>query len=261
MENILDIVIKKYEIFLLVFVRMTGIFVMTPIFSRNSIPNAFKIGFAFFISLIVMTTISPNQFSLNTDNTVILIVRELLVGLIVGFISYLFFTTLYIAGQIIDMQIGFGMVNVLDPQHRVQVPVVGNFFYIIAIFILLIINGHHTLIEAVIASYKILPIGQYVIVDGVYLNIIKIITEIFIIGFKISGPILATIFITNVMLGILARTVPQMNVFIVGMPLKIIVGFIIMIFTMPLYILALQHIFNNMFEEIFNFFKALQLRG
>jgi len=254
-----QLIFSEYNLFLLIFVRMTGIFIITPIFSRNNIPKILKVSFAFIVSLIAFNTLV--QQGIEVDNSIsfiIQIAKELSIGLIVGFISYLFFISLFIAGQIIDTQVGFGMVNVFDPAHNTQVPITGNFYYILALLVFFTINGHHWFLEAIVKSYSILPLGDISMTKDILYQIIDIFTEIFNIGFKISSPILATVFLINVLLGVLAKTVPQMNVFVVGMPLKILIGIITIFLTLPIYLIALEHIFDNMSGEIFNFFKLLK---
>ncbi|WP_207751323.1 flagellar biosynthetic protein FliR [Anaeromonas frigoriresistens] len=256
--DLFDYIFSEYQTFILVFIRMTGIFIITPIFSRTNIPSIFKVSFALLLSIITFSTISEQGISFDTEiHLVILIIKELSVGLIIGFISYLFFISLFIAGQIIDTQIGFGMVNLFDPQHNAQVPITGNLYYILALLIFLTIDGHHWFLQAIIKSYSILPLGSISINEGILKQMIYVFSEIFNIGFKISSPILATVFLANILLGIIARTMPQMNVFVVGMPLKIIVGILTIFITLPIYLIALQHIFDNMSGEIFNFLQLL----
>ncbi len=258
MEALFVNIINKYQIFLLILIRMTGLFIITPVFSRDNMPSIFKIGLAFFCSVILINVLDVGALSITPYELIIFSIKELLVGLMLGFISYLFFTSLYLAGQIVDMQMGFGMVNVLDPQHNIQVPVTGTLYYIISLLIFLTLDGHHTLLEALVKSYEYVPIGQFKFADGIINQLIRILTQTFIIGFKISGPVLAAILLADVLLGILAKTMPQMNVFVVGMPLKILVGIATIIITLPLFIATLQHIFTNMYEEIFNFLKVIQ---
>lgn len=257
MNGIFVNIINNSQLFLLILVRMTGLFFITPIFSRRNIPNTIKIGLSLFCAIILVNIIQVDLLNLSYFDLFLFIVRELLVGLIMGFISYLFFSSLYIAGQVIDMQIGFGMVNVLDPQSNTQVPIIGNLYYIIALFIFMIIDGHHWLLDALVRSYEYIPIGYFEFSDQFISQLIRIISQVFIIGFKISGPILAAIFLVDVLLGIFAKTIPQMNVFIVGMPLKILVGIAIIIITLPLFFSTLQYIFSNMYEEIFSFLKTI----
>lgn len=258
MESLFNDILNKYEIFLMILVRMTGLFLVTPIFSRNNIPNIMKIGFSFLCSIILVNVLDIEVLELAPYELIILSLKELLVGLMLGFISYLFFSSLYLAGQVIDMQIGFGMVNIFDPQNNIQVPVMGTYYYLISMLLFLIFDGHHILLDALVQSYEYIPVGQFKFINDIISQLIRILSKSFMLGFKISAPILASIFLADVLLGILAKTMPQMNVFIVGMPLKILVGLATIIITLPLFIATLQHIFTNMYEEIFNFLKVIQ---
>ena len=128
------LIINGFDMFLLVFVRMTGLFVVAPIFGRKNIPTYFKIGFSFFIALILVNTtaVQVAQYDDNLLSYALLIAKEFIVGLSIGFVAYLVFTAIYIAGEVIDMQIGFGIVNVLDPVSNIQVPVTSNVYFIIS---------------------------------------------------------------------------------------------------------------------------------
>ncbi|HOA81963.1 MAG TPA: flagellar biosynthetic protein FliR [Defluviitaleaceae bacterium] len=258
MEILLTDIISKYQIFLMILVRMTGLFLITPIFSRDNIPNILKIGFSFFCSIILINIIDVDFVNLAPFELFIFSIKELLVGIMLGFVSYLFFTIFYLAGQVIDMQIGFGMVNVLDPQQNIQVPIMGSFYYMICILLFLILDGHHSLIEALVNSYDYIPIGQFRFSGDMINHLVRTLTQVFFISFKISGPVLAAIFLSDVLLGVLAKTMPQMNVFIVGMPLKIFIGIATVVITIPIFLATLQNIFSNMNEEIYNLLKIIQ---
>lgn len=159
-------------------------------------------------------------------------------------------------GQLIDMKIGFGMVNVMDPQHKVQVPLMGNFYYILAFLILFSINGHHMIINAIVDSYEFIPIGKFTFDEEIAFFLINILSKTFATGFKLAAPIIAIILLIDLVLGILARTIPQMNVFVVGMPLKILVGFLIISISIPIFYTITIDIFNETFSEIYNFLKS-----
>ncbi|RKD34450.1 flagellar biosynthetic protein FliR [Thermohalobacter berrensis] len=258
MIDILNYILQKYDVFLIIFIRMSGIFIISPLFSRRNIPNITKIGFTLIISILLIYSVNgENLITLNGLEIFIVLVKELILGFLIGFICYITLMSLYIAGQIVDMQIGFGMVNVFDPLNNSQVPIVGNFYYIIAILTFLTINGHHILIKQLVNSFNIVPLGQIGFSDSIFQQFIFIFSQIFVIGFKISAPILATIFLTNVLLAILARTMPQMNVFIVGMPLKILIGILTIVIMIPLYSVVFQHIFDFMFSSVVDFLKAV----
>jgi len=182
-----------------------------------------------------------------------MIIKEFIVGLTIGYVAYLVFSAIYLAGQFIDMQIGFSMVNVMDPVNNIQVPVTANFYFILSMIIFLVVNGHHLLIKALFDSYTYVPVGKAVFTGEILDNMIKIFGSIFVIGFKIAAPITAAILITDVALGIISRTVPQLNVFVVGMPLKIGLGIAVIVLTIPAFMMMMDSIFDTMNTEIFNF--------
>ena len=254
MGNIFELLINRYELFLLVLVRTSGIFLISPFFSSQNVPNTLKIGFSFILSVLITMILDVNTDFAGT-NFVALIVKELMVGLIIGFISYAFFSTFYVMGQIIDMKIGFGMINVIDPQHRVQVPLMGNFYYILAFLLLLSINGHHTIINALVESYEFIPIGKFACKEDTALFLVNIISKSFSTGFKLSARIVAITFLADLLLGILARAIPQMNVFVVGMPLKILIGLLIISVSIPMFYTIATGVFNETIEDIYKFFK------
>ena len=254
MEEIIDLLLNEFQLFLLVMVRTSGIFIFSPFFSSQNIPNIMKIGLTLSISLLI-TLALPSSYDFTNDMLVFILVKELIVGIIIGYISYAFFSAFYVMGQIVDMKIGFGMANVIDPQNKVQVPLMGNFYYIISFLLLLGINGHHTIIISLVDSYSFLPIGSFQYTGDVLNVLINTLVKSFEIGFKLSTPIVAIIFLTDVILGIISKTIPQMNVFVVGMPLKVIIGLLIILISMPVFFNAAQGIFDIITNDIYKFIK------
>jgi flagellar biosynthetic protein FliR len=252
MENIFELLFNRYELFLLVLVRTSGIFIISPFFSSQNVPNILKIGLSFILSILTTLVLDINFVY---TNFVLLIFKELMIGLIIGFIGYAFFSTFYVMGQIIDMKIGFGMINVIDPQHKIQVPLMGNFYYILAFLLLLSINGHHIVIKALVDSYEFIPIGKFALNQDTTFFLINILSKSFVTGFKLSAPIIGIVFLTDLLLGILARTIPQMNVFVVGMPLKILIGLIIISVSIPIFYTIATGVFNDTVIDIYNFLK------
>lgn len=248
----------KFTVFLLVLVRMGSLFVITPVFGSRNVPSYLKIGFAFFCSVILTTllkgvTVEYTSFIAYAG----MVLKELAVGIILGYASYMVFSALYIAGQIIDTQIGFGMVNVLDPMHDSQVPLTGNLMYILGLIFFMLIDGHHILLTALFKSYNILPINGFAFNDVLFNNMLHIFYETFAIGFKISIPIVAASLLAEVALGILAKTVPQMNVFVVGMPLKVGIGLLTFIVMLPMLINSMEVTFDKMYDYIYLILKSM----
>lgn len=250
MYDTTSVFLNMFLIFLLVFIRMISIFVISPIFSRRNIPSYLKVGLALFCTFTIAPLLGSIQIDYNLMSYTILVIKEFVVGITLGFVSYLVFASLLIAGQIMDVQIGFGMVNVIDPINNIQVPLIGNFIYLLATNIFLITNGHHIMLAAIVKSYAMVPINGFFLTDKLVNNILRIFIESFVIGFKISIPIIAAALLSEVALGILSRTVPQMNVFIVGLPMKITIGLLSLIFIMPTFANALDYIFDKLYAYI-----------
>jgi len=250
---ILDI----WNIFLLVLVRITGMFFLSPIFGRRNVPAYYKAGFCFIIALLMATAIPVPDLARSQPLTsyVVLIGKELLVGLMLGFISYLLFSSIYIAGQLIDMRIGFGMVNVFDPISNIQIPITADFYIIFATLFMLVTDSHHVLITAVFESFEILPIGEAYFNGDILKQIVDLFSAVFLIGFKIAAPITVAILITDLALGIISRAMPQMNVFMLGMPVKIILGFVIMLITIGAFKGIVYVIMDGTYREIYDFLR------
>lgn len=252
------ILTDRFVILMLVLVRMSALFVVTPVFGRREMPSYLKIGLAFFCSMVLVPLLGDVKLEYHhLFEFAIIVAREFLVGIILGFVSFLVFSALYVAGQIIDIQIGFGMINVLDPTMNTQVPLMGNFIYILTTLLFLMMNGHHILLAALFKSYSILPINSFVLSEQLVNNMTTIFVEVFVIGFKISIPVLAAALLAEVALGILAKTVPQMNVFVVGIPLKIGIGLLTLYLMFPVFFKVITATFDKMYIYIDLIIKSM----
>lgn len=245
--------------FLLIFARVTGIFTSAPVFSSRNVSVTIKAGLSLAMTYILFPlvydskTVVPDGFIVY----IFTVAGEYLIGLIFGFASSLVFSAVQMAGQLLDMQIGFGVINVFDPQSGQQLPLVGNFKYILAVMVFLATNGHHILLSALFASFKMIPVTASAFQTAAAGIIVDMVGQMFVIAFKICLPVLVAIFLMDVALGILARTMPQMNIFIVGIPGKIIVGLFILSLSVPFYILFLEVAFDGMFRDIYRLLATL----
>ncbi|MFC4557131.1 flagellar biosynthetic protein FliR [Virgibacillus kekensis] len=243
--------LSSIPIFLLVFVRVAAFFMTVPLFSYRTIPTPFKIGFTFFLSLIMYYTVDGSQITID-DMYLFLLIKEALVGLLIGLLAYIMLSAIQIAGGFIDFQMGFAIANVIDPQTGAQSPLTGQYFYIIALLFLLSVNGHHLLIDGIFFSYEFIPIDAFIpFQDGSLADfIITTFNKMFLIAFQMAIPIVGCLFLVDVALGIIARTVPQLNVFVVGLPLKIFVSFVAILFFLSLYVVLVENLFSVTFEAM-----------
>ncbi|MFS0727856.1 flagellar biosynthetic protein FliR [Paenibacillus sp. 1P07SE] len=250
----MDLFLQVFPIFLLIFCRITSFFVVAPIFSTRGVPAAAKIGLGFFVSLMVFLAVGLDQTPVLDAGYVLTVIREILIGLLLGFVAYLFFTIIQTAGSFIDLQMGFGMANVIDPMTGVSTPMLGNFKFMLLILVFLSMNGHHHLLMAIMQSYEWIPLGNELFMRISQGNVSTFLVETFaytfILSLQMSAPLVVAMFLTDVGLGFLARTAPQFNVFVIGIPLKILVGFLILAMLMPGIVTLFGYIFEEMFKAM-----------
>lgn len=241
-----------FPVFLLILVRVTSFFLMMPLFSYRSIPTPVKVGLGIFMSLIMVFTVDAPVIEIDSYYF-LLIIKEAMVGLFIGFIAFLILTAIQIAGGLIDFQMGFAIANVIDPQTGAQSPLMGQYLYTIGLFFLLTVNGHHLLLDGVFYSYQFIPLEQPWIPFGdqdLVEYIVKVFNAMFVIAFQMSIPIVGSLFLVDIALGIVARTVPQLNVFVVGLPLKIGVSFFVLIAVMSIMLLVVSQLFEMMLDTM-----------
>ncbi|WP_339321318.1 flagellar biosynthetic protein FliR [Paenibacillus sp. FSL W8-0194] len=252
----MNMLLNSLPVFMLIFCRITSFFVVAPVLSSRGVPNVFKIGMSFFLSVLVFLTYGVHH-ELPADLTyVLLIIREILIGLVLGFVAYLLFVVIQTAGAFIDIQIGFGIANVIDPMTGASAPVLGNFKYMFALLLFLAMNGHHYLIDGIIRSYDWVPLSNdffMKLYNGSISDfLVKTFGQSFVLAFQMSAPIVTALFLTDVGLGFLARTAPQFNVFVIGMQLKVIVGLIVLLLIVPSFSYLFGDLFGIMFESMQN---------
>jgi len=247
-----DLFFQKADLYLLFWARVAGLFLTAIPFNHRNIPVQLKIWFAALVAFFIFSSYWQVQIAVASDlgGYLLQFLGELLTGAAIGFLTQIAFAVFQVAGQFIDMQTGFGVVNVIDPQSGLQYPVIGTFKYLIAVIFFLTINGHHYLLAALNKSYHIIPIGKAHISGSLVSWILNLAGGMFSTAFQIALPILGALFIADLALGVIARTVPQMNVFLVGMPLKIGLGLALVLVMMPYLVWAFGRIFAGLFEDL-----------
>ncbi|MEW9051247.1 MAG: flagellar biosynthetic protein FliR [Neobacillus sp.] len=253
-------ILHYLPLFLLVFVRLTCFFVTAPLWMERQVPGRFKVGTAFFISLLVVGLIQPGQLIEMDTMFILLVLKEAVVGLALGFLSMALLYAVQLAGSFIDLQSGFAMSAMFNPQTGVQEHITGRFFYILAMLFFLSIDAHHVLIRGVLASYDWLPIDAWLpsnVSEHFVQLSLMLMKDLFWIAFLIAVPIVATIFLVDIALGILAKTVPQMNLFVVGIPVKIVVHYIVLFIFIPVFLAVLEKLVQTLVHSFAQMLKIL----
>lgn len=219
--------LDELEYFLLILVRITSFIVAAPFFGMNNTPNRVKIGLGFFISLLLYQTAVPHAvISYQTVwGYAALVLKEALTGLLIGFGAQMCSTIVIFAGMTIDMNIGLSMVSMMDPTTKENASITGTYLQYTTMLMLLVSGMYQFLLKAVADTYRLIPIGGAVFqTDELIASLIKFLSEYLIIGFRICLPVFAVIMVLNSVLGILAKIAPQINMFSVGIQLKILFG-------------------------------------
>ncbi len=232
----MDSLLRESDVFFLVFIRILSLLSLLPVFSHKAVSIPLRIAFSLVLSVLVVPMVAnPAVDTTNVAGYALHAGREVLVGIVLGFACNFIFYGIRFAGGLIGTQMGFGMVNVLDPMSREQGTVIIQVKSVIAMLLFLILDGHFLLIEGIIRSFQAIPLATAVMPKEITQVVIQLSYEVFVIAIKISAPVLVAVVMTNVALGILARTVPQMNVFIIGFPLTIGVGLLTLSITLPMF--------------------------
>ena len=236
--------LDQFNVFLLVLLRVSALLVVAPIFGHRNWQARSKVGLAFLVSILLFPMVAEQTVELPAGvfAYAALMVREVLMGVVLGFTVLLLFVGIQFAGQLAGLQMGFGIVNVIDPQSANQISIIGQFLNILAILLLLTINGHHMILSALVTSFETIPLGGVSFHDGVMMKLIAVTAQVFVIAIKISAPVLIALFLVTASMGVLARTVPQMNVFMVGFPVQIAVGMAALVLSLPLFAVLVERL-------------------
>ncbi|MBR1815429.1 MAG: flagellar biosynthetic protein FliR [Lachnospiraceae bacterium] len=218
------------ETFILVFARIAGFVAVAPLFGHRAINARLRILIAACISI---TVFSAMNFEMAEYSTIlgytILLIKELVIGLSIGFVSSFVMSVLVLAGEFIDREIGFTMSQTFDPSSNAMVTITAELYDRIVYLIILITNLHYYILKAIAQSFEVVPLGHININYAyLYTQAISFIGQYFSIGFRIAMPVFLGTIILNVILGILTKSSPQMNMFAIGMQLKVIGGLLIM---------------------------------
>lgn len=234
---------------------------ISPFLGSMNLPPYIRMGTAFFMSVVLFPPIADGLKTVVSPPTVIAyggaVLTELFIGWLIGFVAYVALSAVNMAGKIMDMQVGFSIVNELDPTSGQQIPLIGSFLYNLGIIVFLVTNGHHMLIAALLESFNAVPILGMTWNNSFSELMTNFTNAVFSTGVKIAMPVTFAILLTNVSLGILARTMPQLNIFVVGIPLQILVGLFILGIMLPFYIFFLDVLFNEMYGNISAVLRAI----
>ena len=248
------------EGFWLSFLRTGSAILLMPVFGYRVIPTQLKVALALVLAIIIAPSATANMVAPAPGvlGIVSIAVTEVLTGLLFGLVTFLVLIGAQFAGSIIGVQMGFAMLNILDLVTGQQTSLIGRLHYLLAMAIFLILDIHHHFLAALIETFRLIPLGGVIFTEKIAMSYARMTADLFMVAVKLAAPIMAMLIINETAFGFIARAVPQMNIFFVGLPVKIGVGLIGMSITLPLFVYVLSKIFNR-FE--FQLMSLIRLGG
>ena len=245
------------QVGIFVFIRITAFMVISPVFSQKGIPTLSKVVISASLMLVTVPLVPYFEPVDNLFIFALVVWKEVLFGLAMGFLSQLVFTGVEIAGQFIDFQVGFSMAQAYDPTFQIMSSQYGKLYYWLTIMVIFITNLHHYLIKGLIDSFHLVPIGAASISGVTVEGVIKLFSLTFEMAIHLAAPLVISAIVIDIVLGILSRTIPQINVLMMGMPMKSGFSFIVFLLLIPNTMDFLIKIVPKSMQYMTEFIKAI----
>ena len=247
-----DSLLGNADYFILLLLRVSGLVIPSPIFGRVNIPARAKICLALALSFLFFFLFPGRPVAEYSTlfGFFLVCAGELLLGVTLAFVTNIFFTLMFTAGQLIDMQIGFGIVNVFDIQNNTQIPMMGNILNILLIIVFFAVDGHLKLIHTIVLTVERIPIGTLIFSPATGVAAFEVFIRAFLLGVMVAMPVVACGLTMQIILGVAMRMVPQIHMFVIGIPLKMIIGMFVFMASLPIYVNFSEVIFSEMFNSV-----------
>jgi len=248
----LSIPLDQILLFLFVLVRVAAILFAVPFFESRNVPFLVKVGLAFSVSWLLLPRLDINAPSMDAGIVTLAmgIGSEIAIGLIIGLMVQLLFAGVQLAGQVAGFQMGFAIANVVDPASSLQIPMLSQFLNLFAFIIFLTLNIHYYFIKALVDGFETIPIWGAQFNGNLYELIMQTTAHAFVMAVHIGAPVIVALMLTSVAFGLVARTVPQMQIFLVAMPVKILMGLLFLGFSLPYLTSYLKAAFHTLGQSI-----------
>ena len=257
-------VLENFEIFIFIAARMSGFVFFNPVLGRRNIPGTARGGISLLLAVFTLVHFPADMPDLDGAGAgslvifILLLLKEFSVGFVMGHIVSMFFSLVGLSGEVMDMQMGLAMSNMYDPGSNVQLPLTGGFYNIALMLLFFVTNAHGNLIEIVFESFRIVPVDSFALNPDIGLYIMRLFGLVLTFSFRFAMPVMAAELLTETAVGIIMRAVPQINVFVVGLQMKIIVGVSVMIMSAPAAVWLLDVMLSEMSVRAF---EAIALLG
>ncbi len=257
MEINTGLTVEDFEAFLLILIRITSFMVTAPFFSTSNTPMRFKLGLGIFLSILIQMAmpLTVPAYS-NVIEYAFLIIEESAAGILIGISANVSMLAIQFTGRVIDMEIGMSMATIYDPTTRTQASLTGGLYNYLILMMLVVTDMHHFLLKALVDSFQVIPIGG-IHMGNTYDRVLGFFSSYFSIGFRLVLPVFAATLIISIILGILSKVAPQMNMMAVGMQIKVLAGLAIIFLTAGLLPSMADYVFENMQSMVISIMKGM----
>jgi flagellar biosynthetic protein FliR len=238
--------------FLFLMLRLSAMVLTLPFLSFRMVPAHLKIVFIVILSLSLYPAVHTQNISLPQGpmHFGMLVLGELFLGMLIGFVVQLLFAGIQLGGMLMNQQMGLSMANILDPQNGQQTPIIANFQYILAVLLFFSLEAHHWYIYTMAESLHAIPLLDFIVPRNTIRPLMELVAKAFIMAIKLAAPVIVTLLLANIAMGIVARLVPQMNVFILSFPVNFGVGLMILALAIPYFVTGFRQLFTNLGQDL-----------
>ena len=230
--------------------RLLGLAAIAPLFGNRILPVRIRVAAALAMGMAVIPALPPPPpIPAHSWLTLVMLAQQMLIGIAIGFLMRLFFAAIDVAGEMIGLQMGLSFAVFFNPQTGGQSSVVAEFLGLLALLIFLGLNGHLMLVSVLVKSFEWLPVGEIAAANA-WMLIVRYATVMFVSGILLALPLVTTLLITNVALGVLTRSAPQLNLFAVGFPVTLSVGMIVLLTSLSFFAPMVQRLFEIGFNAV-----------
>ncbi len=256
-----DVLLQNLELFILIFVRIFALISIAPLLSSTGLPGIAKVGLALFTAMVVFPWVAEQGYIIPQSGFAyaMVMVGEIVIGLILGFMLTVIYSAFLLSGQLYSMQMGFGASMVYDPLAQIQIPLMGQFINLMAMLIFVIVGGFQKIfLMGVLKSFEsIKAVDLLYMTDPLLKMILRSLTILFEQALIIAFPVLGVLMLISVSMGLLAKAAPQMNLLMLGFPIKISMAFLMLFLAMPFIVEAFNRVIDSSFYELMNFLNNL----
>lgn len=247
--------INILPLFAIVLIRTASVLFFSPVFNQTGIPVLTKICFSVVVAFVIFPTVNNAQEIVLPDNVVfflLIIFKEIAIGFVIGYVATLTFGAFVVAGEIISGEMGLSMAQMVDPLFGNTINPISQVIQMAGLLLFLAINGHHWIIEALVLSYKTVPISEFLSSGFVFAKLTNLFQGLFISAIKIAAPIMIILTLVVVTAGLLGKAAPEMNIMMLLFPMKIVGGFILLVIMYPFIAQSLEYLLNFLRKDLLN---------